>query len=166
MRSKMSKLITPNSPTTNSASSMPFCNRPAVSRFHLKAEQARRDFHEFVKQAWHVLEPGTPFVDGIPMQAICAHLQAITEGRLAHLIINVPPGHAKSLLTAVFWPAWVWIHHPHSRWLFSSNKADLAIRDSRKCRQLIESDWYQSRWGHLFQLRGDQNQKHRFENDR
>jgi hypothetical protein len=55
----------------------------------------------------HVLEPSTPFVDGLHIQAICLHLQAITEGRLAHLIINVPPGHAKSLLTAVFWPAWV-----------------------------------------------------------
>src|SRR5262249_46650227 len=130
----MSKLITPNSPTTNSASSMPFCNRPAVSRFHLKAEQARRDFHEFVKQAWHVLEPGTPFVDGMPMQAICAHLQAITEGRLAHLIINVPPGHAKSLLTAVFWPAWWWIREPRIRFLFASYSAILSERDSVRCR--------------------------------
>jgi hypothetical protein len=52
--------------------------------------------------------------------AICAHLQAITQGQIQNLIINVPPGHAKSLLTAVFWPAWVWIDHPEIRWLFSS----------------------------------------------
>jgi hypothetical protein len=43
-------------------------------------------------QAWHVLEPTNEFVDGIPMDAICAHLQAVAEGRIAHLIINVPPG--------------------------------------------------------------------------
>jgi predicted phage terminase large subunit-like protein len=117
-----------------------------------------------VAQAWHVLEPGTPFVDGIHVHAICEHLQAVTEGKIRNLIINVPPGHAKSLLTAVFWPAWVWIDHPESRWLFSSYREPLATRDSLKCRRLIESDWYQERWGARYQLTGDQNQKSRFEN--
>jgi predicted phage terminase large subunit-like protein len=42
----------------------------------------------------------------------------------------------------------------------------LAERDSVKCRRLIESDWYQSRWGDRYQLAEDQNQKNRFENDR
>ena len=80
-----------------------------LSPFHLKMEKARRRLHEFVVQGWHVLEPDTPFVDGIHVHAICDHLQALTEGRMRNLIINVPPGHAKSLLTAVFWPAWVWM---------------------------------------------------------
>lgn len=113
-----------------------------------------------------MLEPSTELVEGIHLDAICAHLQAVTEGAIANLIINVPPGHAKSLLTAVFWPAWVWIDHPEARWLFSSYREPLAIRDSLKCRRLIESDWYQQRWGGRFQLREDQNQKQRFENDR
>jgi len=117
-------------------------------------------------QAWPVLEPSTKFVDGIHIDAICAHLQAVTEGRIGHLIINVPPGHAKSLLTAAFWTAWAWIDHPESRWLFSSYREPLAVRDSLKCRRLIESDWYQRRWGNRFQLSEDQNQKQRFENDR
>ncbi len=134
------------------------------SRFHLKTERARRDLHQFVLQAWHVLEPDTPFVDGLHVRAICDHLQALTEGRIRHLIINVPPGHAKSLLTAVFWPAWVWIDHPEARWLFSSYREPLATRDSVKCRRLIESQWYQERWGDRYQLTGDQNQKNRFEN--
>jgi hypothetical protein len=135
-----------------------------LSRFHLLAEQARHRFDVFVRQAWHVLEPQTPFVNGIHFQAMCEHLQAVTEGRIKNLLINVPPGHAKSLLTAVFWPAWVWISHPETRWLFSSYREDLATRDSVRCRRLIESDWYQSRWGNRYQLCDDQNQKGRFEN--
>ncbi|HKE28939.1 MAG TPA: hypothetical protein VKB88_41600 [Bryobacteraceae bacterium] len=64
--------------------------------------------HEFVRQAWAVLvAPSNPFVDGIHVRAICDHLPAITETRLRDLIIDVPPGHAKSLVTAVFWPTWV-----------------------------------------------------------
>lgn len=117
-------------------------------------------------QAWPILEPETEFVDGIHVHAICLHLQAVTEGRIPNLIINIPPGHAKSLLVAVFWPAWVWIHHPESRWLFSSYREPLATRDSLKCRRLIESEWYQRRWGDQYQLCGDQNQKQRFENNR
>ncbi|HVN21113.1 MAG TPA: phage terminase large subunit [Dongiaceae bacterium] len=132
----------------------------------VKMEEATRSFKAFVMQAWHVLEPYTKFVDGIHIDAICEHLQAVTEGRIDNLIINVPPGHAKSLTTAVFWPAWAWIDHPETRWLFSSYREQLAVRDSLKCRRLIESDWYQQRWGDRFQLRRDQNEKHRFENNK
>jgi predicted phage terminase large subunit-like protein len=132
----------------------------------LKAEKARRRLREFVEQAWHVLEPSTVFVPGMACDAICEHLQAVSEGRIGDLIINVPPGSAKSLLTAVFWPAWVWIDHPETRWIFSSYNAALAIRDSVKCRTLIESSWYQERWGDRFALREDQNEKKKFENDR
>ena len=113
-----------------------------------------------------MLEPATRFVKGLHVEAICRHLQAVAEGRIGNLIINVPPGHAKSLLTAVFWPAWVWIDNPQTRWLFASYSAQLSVRDSLKCRRLIESEWYQQRWGHCYQLTTDQNQKHRFENDR
>ena len=119
-----------------------------------------------MRQAWPVLEPETPFVDGPHVHAVCDHLQAVAEGRVGNLIVNIPPGHAKSLLTAVFWPAWVWIDHPEARWLFSSYREPLATRDSVKCRRLIESDWYQARWGNRYQLTSDQNQKHRFENTR
>jgi hypothetical protein len=58
----------------------------------------------------------------------------------------------------------VWIDNPEARWLFSSYREPLATRDSVRCRRLVESDWYRERWGHRYQLSGDQNQKNRFEN--
>jgi hypothetical protein len=42
----------------------------------------------------------------------------------------------------------------------------LSVRDSVRCCRLIESEWYQRNWGDRYQLTSDQNQKHRFENDR
>src|ERR1700737_2046313 len=113
----MTNSITANSPTIKSGNSMPFSSRPALSRLQLKVEMARRKLREFLEQAWPVLEPCALFVPGIHVDAICLHLQAVTEGRVRDLIINVPPGHAKSLLTCVFWPAWVWINHPEVRFL-------------------------------------------------
>src|SRR5260370_24530238 len=60
----------------------------------------------FVREAWHVLEPNSAYTHGWHIDAICAHLEAITAGRLNRLLINVPPGMMKSLLVSVFWPAW------------------------------------------------------------
>jgi len=159
------KSITPNSPMNRSTNSKPSWSPPKLRRRQLQAEKARRSLYEFVVQAWPILEPTTSFVCGIHVQAICQHLQAVSEGRIRNLIINVPPGHAKSLLAAVLWPAWVWTQRPGTRWLFASYSATLSVRDSLKCRRLIESDWYQSNWGHLYQLSADQNEKQRFEND-
>jgi len=160
------KSTTANSQTNKSNNLKPSWERPRPTLLELQTEKARRRLHEFVCQAWPVLEPSTVFVGGIHVRAICDHLQAVTEGRIRDLIINIPLGHAKSLLTAVFWPACVWIDHPQTRWLFASYAASLSVRDSGKCRRLIESAWYRRRWGKRYQLMGDQNQKHRFENDR
>src|SRR5262249_21367700 len=150
---KMKQLTTNNSATKSSLPSDKSQNAPRFRLALLKAEQARRSFKEFVIQAWHVLEPNTELVPGVHIDAICANLQAVTEGRISNLIINVPPGHAKSLLVCVFWPAWVWISNPEARWLFASYREPLAVRDSLKCRRLIESDWYQQRWDSRYQLR-------------
>src|SRR5580692_874695 len=58
----------------------------------------------FVRYFWPILEPGTPFVGGWVLEAVCEHLEACTFGEITRLLINVPPGFAKSLITDVFWP--------------------------------------------------------------
>jgi predicted phage terminase large subunit-like protein len=70
----------------------------------------------------------------------------------------------KSLLTGVIWPAWEWGPRslPQSRFLGTAHKQDLAIRDSMKCRRLIQSPWYQALWPTA--LTTDQNAKTKFEN--
>ena len=127
---------------------------------------------EFVRRAWHVVEPGAEYVHGWHIDFICAHLEAITDGvelsddvYYNRLLINVPPGAMKSLLTSVFWPSWWWgpRREPHKRFLCASHSQSLAIRDSTKMRRLIQSEWYQSRWGDLVTLTGDQNAKTKFE---
>src|SRR5207248_5263203 len=127
------------------------------AREKIEREYAARSLSEFVSQAWHVVEPATPFVPGFHIDAIVDHLEAVTRGQIRNLLITVPPRHMKSLLVSVFWPAWEWIRWPERRWLYSSYGAQLSIRDSVKCRRLVESPWYQARWGHRFALTSDQN---------
>lgn len=118
-----------------------------------------------MRLGWHVLEPANPFVDGPHLHAICDHLEAVTSGQIRNLVINMPPRHAKSLLVSVFWPVWEWLSHPERRWLFASYALSLSIRDSLKCRRLIESPWFQGLFSDIFALTSDQNAKLRFEND-
>jgi predicted phage terminase large subunit-like protein len=119
----------------------------------------------FVKWAWKVVEPGTPFIASWHIKAICEHLEACTRGEIRRLLITMPPRSMKSLLVSVFWPAWVWINEPDKRWIYASYAQHLSTRDSLHCRDVILSPWYQERWGDRFRLRTDQNTKVRFDND-
>ena len=56
----------------------------------VEAESLRRSFSRFVRAAWHVIEPGVPFEDNWHIQVIADHLQAVTEGKIKTLIINLP----------------------------------------------------------------------------
>jgi predicted phage terminase large subunit-like protein len=139
--------------------------RPDLA-IEIDCERAKRSLREFVRQAWPIVEPSTPFVPGWHIDAIIDHLEAVSRGQIRNLLINVPPRHMKSLLVSVFWPAWEWIRFPERRWLYSSYAASLSIRDSVKCRRLIESSWYQRFWRNVFALTSDQNTKGRFDNNR
>jgi predicted phage terminase large subunit-like protein len=125
---------------------------------------AEDSLYEFVKQAWHVVEPSTDFVEGWHLEAVCSHLEACTRGDIRKLIINIPPRHMKSLAVNVFWFAWTWIHDPASRWMCSSYSSALAVRDNVKARSIVESPWYQRNWGRRVSLNPDQNTKDRFDN--
>lgn len=128
-------------------------------------ELCRRHLADFVRQAWHVLEPGQPYIHGWHVEAICDHLEAITAEEISRLLINIPPGTMKSTLTSVFWPAWEWGPKglPHTRIIGASHEQGLATRDTLKMRRLVTSDWYQQRWP--IKLTGDQNQKTYYENE-
>lgn len=135
------------------------------SEIELDRAISAQSFAGFVRAAWHVLEPVSPLKWGWSLDAICDHLEAVTAGEVKRLLINVPPGCMKSLLVGVLWPAWEWgpKGRPGTRYLGTAHKQDLAVRDNLKCRRLIQSEWYQSRWP--MKLTGDQNAKTKFEND-
>lgn len=135
------------------------------TRVEIQAELYSRSFKRFVRAAWRIIDPSTPLVWGWHLDAVCDHYEALYQGEVRDLIVNIPPRFSKSLLAGVFLPAWVWTQEPSARFLFSSYAQTLSTRDSVKCRRLIESPWYRERWGDRFKLTSDQNQKTRFEND-
>ena len=102
----------------------------------------------FVREAWHVVEPNSTYIHGWHLDAIAEHLEAVTDGLINRLLINVPPGTMKSLLTSVLWPAWEWGPKGRTslRYLTSSYTEKYVKRDSRRMRDLVQSDWYRSLW--------------------
>src|SRR5690242_7159370 len=130
-------------------------------------ERATHSFHEFAKQAWMVVEGAkTPFVDGWHIPAICEHLEAVYKRQIRNFLLNIPPRCTKSTLIAVLFPAWIWLNDPSEQFLCASYAASLSVRDSVRCRRLISSEWYQTRWGDRYTLVGDQNTKIKFETDK
>jgi predicted phage terminase large subunit-like protein len=105
----------------------------------------------FVRYFWHVLEPGTPFVDGWVLEAICEHLEAVTYGEITNLLINVFPGAMKSLLTNVFWPAWEWgaMDLAHLRYVTFSYSSSNTERDNQRFGDLVSSPDYQAMYPHV-----------------
>jgi predicted phage terminase large subunit-like protein len=129
-------------------------------RRQAKVEQQTRGYRDedgvwqggllaFVRYFWPVLEPGTTFVDGWALEAVCEHLEAVTFGEVTKLLINVPPGFMKSLLTDVFWPAWEWgpQNLAHYRYVAFSYSSSLTERDNLKFKDLITCEDYQAMYG-------------------
>jgi predicted phage terminase large subunit-like protein len=141
-------------------------SRKEVARYRCESS-----LYEFLRRAWKWVDP-SPFADGWPIEAVAEHLEAVCDGDIKRLIVNIPPRFGKSTVCSVAFPAWVWAQRfksptsgPGVQFLTASYAAQLSVRDSVKCRRLIDSPWYQELWGDRFQLASDQNVKSRFDND-
>lgn len=115
------------------------------------AEQVRarcQSLAGFVREAWHVLEPNARLVWNWHLDALCEHLEAVTDGRITRLLVNVPPGSSKSLIVSVLWQAWEWGPRGLAslRYLTTSFNEGPVKRDTRKTRDLMLSHWFKALW--------------------
>jgi predicted phage terminase large subunit-like protein len=145
---------------------------PKLQLLDLDRADAEESLYIFYKHAWQYIDPA-PWVDNWAIDAIAEHLQAVCDGEIRRLIINISPRCSKSNLVSVAFPAWVWaqphigpISGPQVPFLRASYAYQLSLRDSVKARRLIESPWYQARWGDRYILTSDQNTKSRFTNSK
>jgi predicted phage terminase large subunit-like protein len=125
-----------------------------------------QSLREFLELAWPLIEPARPFIPNWHIDAICDHLQAVTNREIRRLVINVPPGTSKSVTCSVAWPAWTWTHTPDAKWITGSYSGLISRRDALKSRRILESDWFRERWGHLWEAREDDWSSIRYSNTR
>lgn len=109
----------------------------------------------FVREAWTVLKPHEPFISNWHLEAIAAHLEAVSSGQIHRLQIWIPPGTMKTGMVSVYWHSWEWTTRPWLRYWTASYETRLIQRFSIQAQQVITSRWYRERWGDMFSLRSE-----------
>jgi len=106
------------------------------AKFDLQ-EAAQKNFMPFVH---HVYDN---FIEGAHHRKIAEKLEAVADGKLKRLIINMPPRHSKSEFASYLLPAWFLGRNPKLKIIETTHNTDLATRFGRKVRDLIDDPEYQ-----------------------
>lgn len=143
-------------------------NRDSPMRIAMEAALGPRSFRAFYRMAWRDIDPAH-LLWSWHMDTLCDLLQAAARREERNIAICIPPRLGKSNLVSVAFPAWVWTWFPAAKFITASYEMTLATRDAVKTRRLVQSEWYQQRWGPLsrhlpkghpgVELQGDQNNK-------
>lgn len=124
----------------------------------LEREACIESFAVFFQRAWPHMEPTVPLMPSVAIDGQCAAAQAVGDGRIKRLAVSTCPGTAKSLLWAVAFPAWLELReHGRSRVMVGSYSWSFATRDSRRCRDLMQTEWYRSLVNGEWEIRDDAN---------
>ncbi len=102
----------------------------------------RENLDAFTCKAFTILEPTTPFEYNWHIGCIAEHLQAVWDGEIMKLIINMPPRSLKTHTTSVSFAAWLLGKQPTIQLMLTSFKAALAEKMTRKTRLILQSEWY------------------------
>jgi len=97
----------------------------------------------YIGKVFNTVEP-VPYMHNWHIDLISEYLQAILDGELTKLIINVPPGTCKSMAVNVAFSTRLLGQDPRHRILSASHSFSLSTKMSIKAKIVIESDWYKA----------------------
>jgi len=121
-------------------------------------------FRDYMNFIWPVMEPDNPFIDGWHIGYMCEIFQAVADGELTRVLLNVPPRHMKSLTATVGWPTYMWTRKPSLEFMFASYASELATKHSVDRRDIIQSPQYRAKFGKRVRLKHGENLKTQFAN--
>src|SRR5262249_31531307 len=115
----------------------------ALGRDDEQTQRLEGSLIDFVEAAWPAIDPAE-YQPCWAIDALCEHLQAVSEGQIRHLLVNAPPRTSKTTLASIFYPAWTWaqsertfLKGPQVRFLCGSYNHDLSLTNSNSTRRLI-----------------------------
>ena len=124
---------------------------------------------DFVEAAWPSVDT-SEYQQSWAIDALCDHLQAVSDGEIKRLLVNFPPRCGKTNITSICFPSWVWARSERSfvsgdrvRFLRGSYNDKLSWGNATKHMRLITSPWFQRHWGGRFKLMMDQHSKYHFD---
>lgn len=113
-----------------------------------EAEFAVRHLKAYACLMWPHLNTGSPVVRSWYLDAIADHLDAVKRflckepGGIQRLLISIVFRSAKSTMTSVAFPTWLWLHDPRLRILSGSYDYNLSERDTWASRLAMQSPTY------------------------
>lgn len=107
----------------------------------------RSDLGLFIERVFRQLYPDTHFLPNWHIELIASRLEAVFDGQVTRLIINVPPRSLKSVIASVSFVAWVLGHRPGTQIICASYGQDLADKLAFDTRNVMQSAWYQRLFG-------------------
>lgn len=121
-------------------------------------------YYYFFRKAWEATQP-FPLIEEPYIEFLCQHMEALLLGNMksGRLAINIPPRHLKTSICVVFSLPFLWTHDPKAGAIFCSRDQGQGWDCARKTRQIIQSKWYQDRWG--IALQDDATKVNRFYNN-
>jgi len=132
--------------------------------------ECEQNLFTFLERAWPHMDPAE-FEGNWHIESIAEHAEAVCDGLIKRIAINIPPRSCKTKLLSIAYPAWVWCQRnkgpqsgPQVSFLYVSYNEALAMSQNVECRRLIKSEWYQKRWGDRFTLLDDADTKSSFSN--
>ena len=109
----------------------------------------RQDFPTFIHRSFAELHPTTPFDHNWHLDLLADRLEAVRQGKIRRLIVNIPPRSLKSICVSVAFVAWLLGKDASRQAICASYGQDLADKHARDTRQIMTSSWYRN----VFQTR-------------
>ena len=82
----------------------------ALGRDDEQAKRLEGSLIDFVEAAWPAIDPAE-YQRCWAIDALCEHLQAVSEGQIRNLLVNIPPRCGKTTIASVCYPAWTWAQY-------------------------------------------------------
>jgi predicted phage terminase large subunit-like protein len=101
----------------------------------------KRDFLSFARKAILGLE-GTKIGEQRYLKYLADELDQFAKEETRRLLINLPPGHLKTLLGSVCMPAWLLAHDPSLKIIIVTHAERLSKTIARNIRSTLQSGWF------------------------
>jgi predicted phage terminase large subunit-like protein len=101
----------------------------------------RQNFFTFARKAIRELE-GTKLGDDQYLKYLATELDRFAAKETRRLIINLPPGHLKTLMASICLTAWLLAHKDSLKIIIVTHAEHLSKTISRNIRSILQSSWF------------------------
>jgi predicted phage terminase large subunit-like protein len=102
----------------------------------------RTDFESFMRKCFRILNPGQKLGNDPYLSHLCYMAEQIANGNERRVVVNLPPGHLKTLLFSIAMVAWILARDPTKRIIVVTNAQPLAEQITFAIREIMRSAWF------------------------